>query len=69
MDDIRASYPAVELHSHKRFYTLRTEKKEFNIVISRSYTGFIGDIASGLGVKINTSEEEISAPSSAPATA
>ncbi len=54
IEEIKQNYPSLAIVPCKRFYELKTGDKLFNIVISKSYTDFIGDVGLGLGVPVAT---------------
>ena len=58
LSELKASFPNASIMSFKRFFALRTEDKQCNIVISRSNSGFIGDISSSTGFPVSEVNEE-----------
>lgn len=64
-DEIKNNYPGVELIEYRRFYSLRTTDKKFNIVISKSYREFAEIISRSFNVPFtpaDNSEKAVSLP-------
>lgn len=56
--DIKNNYTGTELIEYRRFYSLRTPEKKFNIVISKSYRKFADIISSSFDVPFNAADSD-----------